>query len=371
MTQRQENKAIRLGLALVLLIGLFLASAWATQKADARENRQVQPKQVKAVPVVRQRLYRGWQITGELQSKQRSVLSFQQSGRLMKRWAPLGRLVQTSSPLAELDAEPFLLSSAQAQAQLEEARAGFQLADVQKNRIHLLVSQQAATKEEGDHAEATWQMAKAQLQQAQVFFEERQRQERERWLRAPFTGRITQWLVEEGEHVQAGQGVAMFSGEEALEVTLTLSEQQRLGVALHQELKIESGTDANQLATTAEIVALSPGADASGLYRLEADLKDNETSIDGFPGKRVLVSWEQPSEIQAWRVPFEAVINPTGRRPFLHVIRQNKVVREAVTVERLEEVGVVVRGALTETDQVVTVGHAGLKEDDVVEVRHD
>jgi RND family efflux transporter MFP subunit len=214
-------------------------------------------------------------------------------------------------------------------------------------------------------------MAKAQLQQAQVFFEERQRQERERWLRAPFTGRITQWLVEEGEHVQAGQGVAMFSGEEALEVTLTLSEQQRLGVALHQELKIESGTDANQLATTAEIVALSPGADASGLYRLEADLKDNETSIDGFPGKRVLVSWEQPSEIQAWRVPFEAVINPTGRRPFLHVIRQNKVVREAVTVERLEEVGVVVRGALTETDQVVTVGHAGLKEDDVVEVRHD
>jgi len=68
-------------------------------------------------------------------------------------------------------------------------------------------------------------------------------------------------------------------------------------------------------------------------------------------------------------IPLRAVINPGASRPSVFVVQGGMVRRVPIRIGRLTGDSVIVSGALSEGDRIVTKGHTMLSDGDAVEVQ--
>ncbi len=141
---------------------------------------------------------------------QKAELSFRVSGRLQEIPVREGDLVQKGQLVAKLDPTEYQLVLEDRQASFDNAERNFQ-------RGKELVAQGNISRTDFDQMEALYRTTSAALSQAKNDLEYTE-------LRAPFSGRIAQRLVENFEEVLAKQTVFFLQNLDALDVVIDLPE---------------------------------------------------------------------------------------------------------------------------------------------------
>lgn len=256
-----------------LSVFLFSAQASAVDALDATQAEQV------TVP----RVYR---LDGVIEAANRSTVSAQTNGQVAEVLFDVDDLVQKGEVIVVIeDAEQSArLSSARANLKSAEARQA--AAEKEYQRIRSVYAKNAVSKAEMDNATAERNAAQAAVQAATAALTQARQQLEYTQVRAPYTGIVTERLVEPGEIASPGQ--RLMSGISLQQLRVNVDVPQSLISAVRS--KQEAMVLIDRQWVVAERVTVFPVADrASDSFRVRLELPEGIENV--FPGMYVKVAF--------------------------------------------------------------------------------
>jgi HlyD family secretion protein len=151
-----------------------------------------------AVPVERRDISVSALASGALQPDTTVEVKSKASGEILQLYAETGQVVKRGAPLVKVDPRNARNSLAQAQANLDVAKAKLANATSQKNRSDELYKSQSITEQEHEQAVLDYADAKSAVVNAQVAVDNAKIQLEDTDVRAPITGTVIEKDVERG-----------------------------------------------------------------------------------------------------------------------------------------------------------------------------
>jgi multidrug efflux pump subunit AcrA (membrane-fusion protein) len=255
-----------------------------------------------------------------------------------------------------------------AEAEFRQAQAGMTAASekVRQAQAALESSRQAQRLVESGPRWEEIASAKAQLAQAEAALVSAQVQLREATVTAPFAGTITQRNVEPGEGVSSSSPAFILAQLDDVHVELTVPEGQRPGLRVGQtvEVTVDALPGLRFAGKLAEIRPAAATASRSFVVKVRVPNPQGVLRPGMFARGTIIVS----TRPHVLRVPARAVLT-TAAKPLVFVVRDGKATHREVTLgERRAGLVEVLRG-LTEGEQVVVSGVAGLSDGQAVTLR--
>ncbi len=405
--QKMTSRILRLlvGTSVVAAIGIGVfrsSSSTATAPAEIAAEAEVLP--VTTIIAQREETYtRSRSYTGVLREARRSQLSFQRAGELLELLVDEGDSVVAGQTLGRLDARHIRARRAQVEAQVAESKAVLQelVAGPRKETIaakeaelraqqsqrkvltsklarrERLLEATAVSREEYETFKFDLQAAiaqedviqrqldemlagtrvekiaaqRARLAQLDAQLTDIAHDLQDTQLVAPFSGRVAQRLVDEGNVISAGTPVVEVIDDTNVEAWIGLPPRGAASVKVgdHYDLTIDGQP------ITAVVQSLAPDVQQSSRTR-NVILRLHAGEQQVLPGQVVrLAVTEEVSEPGYW-VPTTALTRGTRGLWSLYVVENDVIVRR--DVELLDTVGTesFVRGTLQPGDEIVASG---------------
>ena len=348
----------------VRLIPLLLAALLACETVAQGRSPSPQSRLVRTVRVEAREPQRTLRFTSVTRAIERASLSFTVSGRLVERLGDLGSRVAKGSILARLDVAPLENAVVEADAALSRGNVEWRRVRRQRERVERLYEVGGSSRREREDARAAEEAARVAVLAAAARVEEAERRLDEASLRAPFSGTISEVLLEPGEYAHSGVPVIVVSGDTGLEVVFEVPEaivdQLRPGGPVTVRFPMSRADEIE-----ARIQSVGRVARASGsLFPIVVRLAPHAGTLVGMSAEVVLTIKGRRSLL----VPIDAVIDPTGGRAVVLRIRGGRAEQVEVAVLELFGEQVVVAGELEVDDEVVVSGHGSLLDGDPVDV---
>jgi HlyD family secretion protein len=156
------------------------------------------PVAYEAVPVERRDIIVSAQASGAVQPDTTVEVKSKASGEILQLNAETGQVVKRGASLVKVDPRNARNAMAQAQANLDVAKAKLANATSQKNRADELYKSQSITQQEHDSAVLDYADARSQVVNSQVAVDNARIQLEDTDVRAPITGTILEKDVERG-----------------------------------------------------------------------------------------------------------------------------------------------------------------------------
>ena len=251
---REKRPTLTKGLVFLVILCLFAAGIfYAATRLRSAEGPKVAhdapaPLTVAVVPVAPASAFDLKEsYAGLAEARRTSMLGFAASGRIAAIRADVGDRVKTGATLARLDTRSLEAQLASANAVVEEARAGHDLAlntaeRQRKLKLEGHVSQQAV-----DEADAQANTALARVESAKAQADALRVQIDLASIAAPFDGVITQRLADEGAIAAPGQPVLELVEKGHLEA--------RLGLPAQSAALLEPGREYTLASDTGDVTA--------------------------------------------------------------------------------------------------------------------
>jgi membrane fusion protein (multidrug efflux system) len=184
-------------------------------------------------------------------------------------------------------------------------------------------------------------------------------------VKAPFTGRITERMVELGKTVRNMDTVFRLASFSPLQAEVHLSEQESHRVEPGQTVSVRLGNESTN-SVAGKVIRVSPVVDgATGTVKVTVELQPKD---EGFkPGAFVRVDIETDSKTDAILVPRRAIVEDEGET-YLFVAEGEKATRKKVTLGYEWEGDVEVREGVSPGQKIVVAGQGSLKEGDKIRV---
>lgn len=288
---------------------------------------------------------------GTLEARERVQLAARIAGPIGRLKGDLGDAFAAGTLLAQIDSAQVLAELAQADAELELARAVLA-------RIESVRNPEAVSKRELDDARARVATSDAKQQVAA---------QRVRDLRvvAPFAGTIAARYVSPGAFVKVGDALFDFVSSGPLRLALEVPEQYLSDVKLGTRLRIEP-RDGGGDGADAEIVRSSPALNPqTRTLRVEANVDVDGSALR--PGSFVLSTIALGVVSDAMQLPRTAVYSTLGQSRVAMVDADSKIAMLDVDLVGEAEGFVYVRGVPADA-RVVSQGGANLAPDSEVRV---
>lgn len=296
----------------------------------------------------------------------------QVSGIIRKRFFTEGALVRKGQPLYLIDPSLYRAAVDQAAANLANAQATAQAAQIKADRYKPLAAMQAVAKQDYTDAAAAANEAAAAVKQNQAALETARINLRYTTVPAPITGRIGRSLYTVGALVTSNQTdpLAQIQRLDPIYVDIQQSsaDELKLRQSLAQggvvpaeavvHLKLDDGSDYG-LTGTVEFseAVVDPN---TGTVTLRAKFPNPKGLL--LPGMFVRTEFAQAVDPHAILVPQAGVTHdPKGNATVLVVGPGNKVAQKTVTALRTQGTYWVVTGGLKPGDKVITEGTATLQ----------
>ena len=177
--------------ALLRMTIAILLAAGACKKA-------AKPVAYEAVPVERRDIIVSAQASGAVQPDTTVEVKSKASGEILQLNAETGQVVKRGTSLVKVDPRNARNAMAQAQADLEVAKAKLANSTSQKNRADELYKSQSITQQEHDSAVLDYADARSQVVNSQVAVDNARIQLEDTDVKAPITGTILEKDVERG-----------------------------------------------------------------------------------------------------------------------------------------------------------------------------
>jgi RND family efflux transporter MFP subunit len=271
-------------------------------------------------------------LDGRVEAVQRSTISAQASGRVLEVRYDVDDFVEQGEVVIRLSDSEQQARVRAAEGSLNDARARFDEATAEFQRIETIFADQLVSQAEFDRARAARDSARARLESARATLEEAREQLGYTTIVAPYPGIVTDRHVEVGEAVSPGSPLLTGISLEQLRVEISVPQRLVDSLRRHQEAQVvlDSGER-----IPAESLTIFPYADpATNTFRVRVNLPELDESAGLFPGMFVKTAIKLgedrrlvvPSEAVIFRSEVVAVyvIDPDGRIGF----RQIRVGRE-------------------------------------------
>ena len=296
----------------------------------------------------------------EVEANADSKLAFRVSGQIIDFKIKPGMTVTKGDVLARLDPSDFLL-------QLDDRKARYNLAKSKYDQAELLLARKLASQSGFDEAKANLGVALSSLNVAKSNVEYT-------YLRAPFSGDISQVFVEKFDHIQAKQAIINLQTRDLIDISMQIPEnlisrinknsQYQPTVIFdshpNQEFLVsikEWDTQANPLTLTYKVVFSLPTPQGFNV------LPGMSASI------RIDLSKIIDVNLQQFILPISAVFSAedqplANNKKFIWKVNPNtmKVHKVEVEVGEVKSTGIEVISGLTAGDQIVAAGSHYLTE---------
>lgn len=248
--------------------------------------------------------------TGIVQARMETELGFRTLGRVLSRKVDVGDLVRKGDVLAEIDPLALQLAVSSAEADLRNAAAQLQNAELTEKRKRALASLNTGSVADLELAEQGLISAQAGLAKARASLDKAREQLRYAQLKAEFDGVVTATSAEVGQIVTTGQPVLKLARLGQRDVVVDIPEAQLVSLRPGSRFNVALQLD-EALRTSGILREIGPEADTeTRTHRLKI-------AVDGAPevfrlGSVVTVAAvsEQPESTIV--VPTSAIVEKDG-----------------------------------------------------------
>ena len=362
--------AALLGAALLLLL---LAACGSSGDSPGGRGGPKGPAQVGYVVVQQGSAPLEQQLPGRVAAYQVSDVRPQVSGVILRRLFREGSFVRQGQTLYQIDPSIYNAQAAQAQANLQSARASAEAARTRAARYKPLAQMEAISKQ--DYTDALAQARQADAAVAQNSAQLRSAQINQRFTRvpAPISGRIGLSNVTEGALVTANQPDPLTtitrldpvfvdiqeSAADLLALRRALSQGGAVPTSAQVRLKLPDGSDYDFSGAVefSEVLVNQ----TTGTVTLRARFPNPQSVL--LPGMFVTAQFAQAVDTSAFLVPQQAVTrDPQGNATLFVVGAGNRAVQRTIVADRTQGPYWVVTQGLAAGEKVITQGTANLKD---------
>jgi membrane fusion protein (multidrug efflux system) len=342
------NTQTRAALLILILSSTALMSACGVGEASVADSDAIQA--ATAVPVetatpFRSDIYATYAASASISSDADAPVPARVAGEIVELLVEEGDRVNAGQILARLDGDRLRLEMLAAKANLERAQKDYERnTDLHKRG---LVSSALFDGLEFDLAslQATYDLKRLNYDYSNI--------------RATISGVVSSREVKEGQNLTIGQ--VAFRITETIELVAYLqipqAELAKFNAGHEATVEVASMPNTNFAAT---IVRISPTIDArNGTFRATAVI-DNANG-DLAPGMfgRFTIAYEKHTD--ALVIPANALLNE-DEETTVYVVQNGEVIRRSVEVGIEENGRVEILDGLRDDDQIVVVGHSGLRD---------
>jgi RND family efflux transporter MFP subunit len=363
-----RTSRLALALTALALVAAVSCKKPAAKAAAADETFGAAP--VKVFKARRQRITEKITYTGTLEAWTKINITPETGGKIARIDVQEGDRVAQGQLLAELETASIRLQVKQAQAGVAVAEAGYADALRNKERMDRLIKEQAVSEQQREKVQLAYDAAAAQLEQARAGLNLAQHALDVSLMTAPFAGVIASKNAEVGDVINPMMGG--FGGGAGGVLTLMDFSRVKTVVAVSSE---DIGRIRKGQAAILRVSAL-PGRDFAGVVRivnLTADPLSKKFGVEAVfdnpegllrPGTFGDVVFELASHENALVVPQNAILENS----YVFVVEGGKAVKKTVTLGLQNAAMIEIIGGLDDGDAVVAEGNYGLEEGAAVQV---
>jgi len=363
-----HRKLVVVTLAAAALVAVVACKKPAATTAEQAETYGAAP--VKVYKVERARITEKITYTGTLEALTKINITPEVGGKISRIYAEAGDRVAKGQLLAELETDSIRLQLKQAEAGVAVAEASHADALRNRERMDRLIKENAVSEQQREKIQLAYDAAAAQLEQARAGLNLAKHALDVSLMKAPFSGVIASKNAEVGDVINPMMGG--FGGGAGGVLTLMDYSKIKLVVAISSEDigRIRKGQEAILR------VAAFPGRDFRGSVRvvnLTADPLSKKFGVEAVfdnsdaalrPGTFGDLVFEVRSHENALVVPQQAILE----NAYVFAVEGGKAVRKNVELGIQNTTMVEILAGLAEGDAVIVEGNYGLEEGSAVQV---
>lgn len=343
---------------LVLLVGGFSVVKVAASNGKGKEAKPEEEAKKKApVPVGVAAVETGTvssyiRSTANLVSDNEVKVLTESDGRIARLLVDEGDWVGKGQTLATLDREDTGIDLAKREVKSENARLAYERGE--RMLREGLISQETFEKLRMENEMSRQEVAEARYQIGKTA------------IRAPFSGRITSRIVEQGQHLRAGEELFTLADFDPLVAFIHLPEREVLGLKPGRETRITLKAD-ESVRFSGRIRQISPVVDpATGTVKVTVEAV-NPLPAAVRPGGFVTIDIIRESRSGAVLVPRQAVIREL-QSAHVFVARNGIAEKRAIQLGLEEGESIEAVAGLKPGERVIVAGQGSLKQGSSVEV---
>lgn len=262
-----------------LVSGLYAVQSCTTKEKKIED-------QEKTIPVVVHQSQSGTgtsyaTASGKLVSKNSTNVSTRMMGYITRMHANVGQSVGAGQLLVSINSTDIQAKGGQANAQISQAQANYNIAKKDYERFSNLYKQQSASQKELDDMRARYEMAQAGLQAAQQMKNEVNAQYRYTNITAPISGVVTAKYANEGDMASPGMPLLSIESSNILQAQVLVSEQDIVMIQQGQGVNVTLKSTNEQVSGTVAEVSRS-AANTGGQYMVKINIAQSKTLLPGM-----------------------------------------------------------------------------------------
>jgi RND family efflux transporter MFP subunit len=370
MSQLITRRYSRIALAVAAVV-LTAAVACKKPAAKTAADEAFGAAPVKVFKVRRDRITEKITYTSTLEALTKINITPEVGGKIARIYVEAGDRVALGQVLAELETETIRLQLRQAQASVAVAEAAYADALRNKERMDRLIKENAVSEQQREKVQLGFDSAAAQLEQARAGLNLAQHALDVSIMKAPFAGVVASKNAQVGDVINPMMGGYAAGGAGGV---LTLMDYSRIkvdvDVSSEDIARIRKGQEAILR------VGAFPGREFRGVVRLvnlTADPLNKKFGVEAAfdnpegllrPGTFGDIIFEVQSHENAMVVPQKAVLENS----YVFVIEAGKAVKKTVALGLQNTTMIEILDGLAEGDSVVIDGNYGLEDGGAVQV---
>jgi len=361
---------VKIRLLCFLVISLLLAGCGQDKQSGSSsvegENGKPQGVYVKTSPVEAGDFARFLSLPGNLQPAEQAYISAKVSGTVQKVFVDIGAKVDKGQTLCKIEDTTFDLQHKKAFSYLSSEQVRYE--DTEKNyeRMKALYEAHVIAEADFENVESQFKMAEENLSRARHDYELASENLKETNITSPLSGIVSLKDVSEGENTGPGKSIFAVVNTDQMYVEAGVAEQDIVAVKEGQQaiIKIGSLKDNSFEGRVTHIGPVPEQSTKTYPVKITLDNRGNLLKAGMFATVEILLD-EHKSSLS---VPKVAVITEDGRR-YVFVEREGKVEKRLIEIGYANDTSFEVIKGLEIDEKVVTVGHDGLTDGSLVEIR--
>jgi membrane fusion protein, multidrug efflux system len=332
-------------IALMFAAGLAGCGVGEASLADADASRPATPVPVVVASPTRGDIFATYHATTTLTSDADAPVPARVPGEVVEILVEEGQHVAEDQILARLDGERLRLEMLAARADLDKARGELGRYSDLARRGLVSVAMFDGLKYDVDALEASYELKKLNYDYSNI--------------RAPIAGIVSSREIKLGQNVKTGDVTFRVTDNSKLVAYLQIpqSELVKFSRGHSATVKVDSSPGAFYPAT---IVRISPTIDTrNGTFRATAQIDNEKGDLVAGMFARFTIAYEKHED--ALLIPQAALVNEDDETS-VYVVSDGEVTRRVIETGITSDDLVEVLTGLGENEQVVVVGHSGLRD---------
>ena len=341
-------KLFRVGAAAFACVLLLAACQQGEQTTDEEntEEDETPPVPVEISAPVRGDIYATYTGTAPIEAFAEANVIAKVDGEVRILHVEEGDMVRKNQVLATLDGDRLRLELSESEARLRKMQRDFNRNKELLEKDLISIGDFEKIRYDMEALEASYNLAKLELDYTKI--------------RAPIDGVISERYIKLGNTIKTGDPVYRVTSLDPLVAYLFIPEREFRQIAAGQPVQIRIDALPGEL-LTASVTRVSPIVDpATGTFKITIEVTGTDQRIKpGMFGRMSIVYDKHENVLQ---VPRSAIIE-TADQASLFVVEEGIGIRKDVQTGFSSGGMVEITDGLSDGEDVITVGHVGLKND--------